>query len=77
MVPHPFIGSLETKTMEELTESISKLTKQLSFVMRSGNHHIGNQIQMALGTYRAEIARRQKEAWDKKNIDLDKKIDIS
>ena len=74
---HPFIGSLKDKTMEDLTEIISKLTKQLTYVMRMGRHDVANQIQMALSTYRGEMQRRQMEMWDKKRGDLDKKIDIS
>lgn len=77
MMNHPFIGSLKDKTMEELTDTISKINKQLSFVMRMGRHDVAKQMQMALATYRGEIQRRQAEMWDKKHGDLDKKIDIS
>lgn len=77
MVNHPFIQDLSDKTMEELLESISKLTKQQQFMFRMGKADVVNQINMIINSYRSEYQKRQKELWDKKSQGLDKKIDIS
>lgn len=77
MVNHPFIQDLSDKTMEELLESISKLTKQQQFMFKMGKADVVNQINMIINSYRSEYQKRQKELWDKKSQGLDKKIDIS
>ena len=56
---HLFVGDLSDKSMEELTEIISKLNKNLAYVARSGKYDIANQIQMALNSYRSELNRQQ------------------
>lgn len=64
--------------MEELMETISKLTKQQQYMYRLGKQDVVSQINMAINSYRAEYQKRQSELLDKKpNTKFDKKIDIS
>lgn len=75
---HPFIGDLTAKTVDELLETINKLSKQQQYMFRLGKHSVVGQINMAIDSYRAEYSRRQQQMWDKKGDGgLDKKIDIS
>ena len=61
---HPFIGDLSGKSMEELTDAVNKLYKQMAFATRGMNYSMANQIQMALNTYRAELNRQQAKLLD-------------
>ena len=73
---HPFIGDLSSKTLPELEEKMAELNKKLTFVSRSNNFAMINQIMLALNSYRSEYARRQEEMWSKKSDKLVGKIDI-
>lgn len=75
-INHPMIGDLSNKTLEELQTSIDNLNKKMSFVSRSNNFGMINQLMMALNSYRSEYARRQEELWNKKSDKLVGKIDI-
>ena len=78
MINHPFISDLSSKTLDELTETISKLNKQLQYMYRIGKTDMVSQISMAINSYKSEYAKRQQEMWDKKTPhNMDKKIDIS
>lgn len=78
MMPHPFIGDLSTKTLDDLLETITKLNKQQQYMFRLGKAEMVNQIGMAIASFQNEYNKRQKEMWDKKTQGgLDKKIDIS
>lgn len=77
MIAHPFINDLSKKSMDELLETISKLTKQQQFMFKMGKAEMVNQINMALSSYRTEYQKRQAELWDKKSQNMSKKIDIS
>jgi hypothetical protein len=75
---HPFIGDLSKKTVDELLDTINRLSKQQQYMFRLGKHDVVGQINMAIDSYRGEYSRRQQQMWDKKSdTDLDKKIDIS
>lgn len=75
---HPFISDLSTKTLDELMDIITKLTKQQQFMFRVGKQDVVQQINMALNSYRAEYQKRQQEIWNKNNnSNLNKSIDIS
>jgi hypothetical protein len=76
MVTHPFIGDLSDKSLDDLTEIIGNLTKQLHFMQRMNKPEMISQLHMALTSYRTEYQRRQAEMWDKKSQTMDKKIDI-
>lgn len=78
MVPHPFIGDLSNKTLDELLETITKLNKQQQYMFRLGKAEMVNQIGMAIASFQNEYNKRQKDMWDKKTQQgMDKKIDIS
>lgn len=79
MINHPFIGDLSAKTAQELQETISKLTKNMGFMGRTGRHAMVNQMQMVLQAYRDEFNRRQEREWNEKygnNKNFTNKIDI-
>lgn len=69
MMSHPFVGSLEDKTLEELSETINTLNNKMAFASRSYNYGMVNQLQMVLTSYRTELAKRQSEMMG----DLEKK----
>lgn len=75
-IQHPMIGDLSGKTMQELEEAIAGLNKKMSFVSRSNNFGMINQLMMALNSYRTEYAKRQDELYNKKSDKLVGKIDI-
>jgi hypothetical protein len=78
MMNHPFVSDLSSKTLDELTDTISKLNKQLQYMYRIGKTDMVSQISMAINSYKSEYAKRQQEMWDKKTPhNMDKKIDIS
>lgn len=78
MFDHPFVGDLSTKSIDELMDTISKLSNQQQFMFRTGKHQLVSQINMVLSSYRQEYNRRQSELWNKKTPhNMDKKIDIS
>ena len=74
---HPFVGNLSDKSMDELTEVISKLNKNLAFAARSGRYDMASQIQMALESYRSELNRQQKKLLDEDGSFISGKIDIT
>lgn len=75
-INHPMIGDLSEKTLDELQTAIDGLNKKLSFVSRSNNFGMINQLMMALNSYRAEYSKRQDELYNKKSDKLVGKIDI-
>jgi hypothetical protein len=78
MFNHPFVGDLSTKSVDELLDTISRLSNQQQYMFRTGKHTIVSQINMVLSSYREEYNRRQGELWNKKTPhNMDKKIDIS
>lgn len=73
---HPLIGDVSDKSIEELSEIINNLTKKLSFVSRTNNFAMANQISMALNSYRNEMDKKQKELLDVELDSIDQIIDI-
>ena len=65
---HPFIQSLEKKTIEELQTTISDLTGKLTFAYRTNNIALIQQLQMAIESYRNEYKRKMDVMLDKQNI---------
>jgi hypothetical protein len=65
---HPFIQSLEKKTIEELQTTISDLTSKLTFAYRTNNTALIQQLQMALESYRNEYKRKMDVMLEKQNI---------
>ena len=74
---HPFVGNLSDKSMDELTEVINKLNKNLAFASRSGRYEMASQIQMVLESYRGELNRQQKKLLEEDGSFIDGKIDIT
>ena len=50
---HPLIGDVSDKSMDELSEIISGLTKKLNYAYRIQHQAMINQLTMTLNTYRA------------------------
>ncbi len=65
---HPFINNLSSKTMEELSNDLTDLTKKLSFAHRMQNGPMIHQIQMVMESYKAEYNRKMDEMFKKQNI---------
>lgn len=74
---HPLLGSLNDKSIEELTDTIYDLNKKLSFLTRTNNQTMINQLLMVLQAYNTEYKKRQAELWNKKSSSLNDKIDIT
>lgn len=65
---HPFINDLSGKSMEDLSTTISELTKKLTFAHRMQNGPMIHQIQMVLESYRTEYNKQMDEMFKKQNI---------
>lgn len=73
---HPLIGDVSDKTMDELSEIISGLTKKLNYAYRIQHQPMINQLTMTLNTYRDEYQRKQNELWKEESGVISGKIDI-
>jgi hypothetical protein len=65
---HPFINDLSGKSMEELSDIISDLTKKLTFAYRMQNGQMIHQLQMVLESYRTEYSKQMDDMFKKQNI---------
>ena len=65
---HPFINDLSDKSMEDLSNIISDLTKKLTFAYRMQNGEMVHQLQMVLESYRTEYNKQMDEMFKKQNI---------
>lgn len=65
---HPFINDLSGKSMEDLSNTISDLTKKLTFAHRMQNGQMIHQLQMVLESYRNEYNKQMDEMFKKQNI---------
>lgn len=72
---HPFISDLSDKSIDELQNTINDLTKKLTYVYRTQNGPLIQQVQMALQSYKTEYSKRIDEIYKKQN--LQNKINIS
>ena len=74
---HPLIGDLSSLKDVELESKINDLTKRY---FASHNPGLQQQVIMVLETYKAELARRQRDIYEKmvssRNKDLDKLINV-
>jgi hypothetical protein len=75
---HPLIDSLVDLKDSEVDAKINDLTRKY---FATNNFEIKNQIMMILDVYREELAKRQRQTYDKmmntRNKDLDKLIKVS
>lgn len=76
MIEHPFINDAGDKSIEELIEIISGLNKKLMTASRMQNPALFNQLQMAIGTYKAALNQKQQENWNKNSGNTSGHIDI-
>lgn len=65
---HPFITDLSDKSLEELQEKLSELTKKINFAHRTGNQVLINQLYMAIESYKAAYNKKMDELMKKQNI---------
>lgn len=65
---HPFITSLEDKSLEDLQNTISGLYSKLTYAYRTGNQPLISQINMVIESYRKEYNKRMDELLKKQNI---------
>jgi len=65
---HPFVNNLSGKTMEELSNDLSDLTKKLGFAYRMQNGPLIQQLQMVMESYKAEYNKKMDEMFKKQNI---------
>lgn len=75
---HPLVHDLEKLKDSEVETKISELTRKY---FSTSNFELQRQITMVLDTYREELARRQRIAYENmmkgRNKDLDKLINVS
>jgi hypothetical protein len=72
---HPLIGDINNLTTEELGSKVTELNKKLSIAYNLGNHHLCNQIRMAIETYQTKYQEKLKSS--QTGTDYDGMIDIS
>lgn len=66
---HPFINDLSEKNLEDLQETIQKLTSKLNFAYRMQNQAMIQQLHMALESYRSEYTKRMDAMYKKQKLD--------
>ena len=71
---HPFIGNLSDKSMEDLSNTISDLTKKLSFAYRMQNGPMIHQIGMVIESYKSEYNKKMDEMFKKQNLQSSVKV---
>jgi hypothetical protein len=71
---HPFIGDLSDKSMEDLSNTISDLTKKLSFAYRMQNGPMIHQIGMVIESYKSEYNKKMDEMFKKQNLQSSVKV---
>lgn len=75
---HPLVGDLEKLKDSEVESKINELTRRY---FSTSNIDLQRQVSMVLDTYREELAKRQRIAYENmmkgRNKDLDKLINVS
>jgi len=75
---HPLVGDLAKLKDSELESKINELTRRY---FSTSNIDLQRQVSMVLDTYREELAKRQRVAYENmmkgRNKDLDKLINVS
>lgn len=72
---HPFIHDLSSKSLEDLQNTLSELTKKLNFAYRMQNGPMIHQLQMVIESYRTEHNRKMDELMKKQNIKTAVKVE--
>jgi hypothetical protein len=73
---HPLIPNLDSLSADELMEKINELNKKLGIAYKVGNHHLCNQICMALENYQNKYQEKIRNV-NNKGTSFDGVIDIS
>jgi hypothetical protein len=55
---HPLVGKLDSFTADQLLDTINDLNKKLGIAYNTGNHHLCNQIRMAIDSYQTEYQKK-------------------
>jgi hypothetical protein len=71
---HPLIKDLSDLTPEQLLDKITELNRKLGIAMGMGNHHLCNQIRMAIESHQTKY---QEKIRRNDNTNFDDIIDIS
>jgi hypothetical protein len=71
---HPFISDLSDKSMEDLSNTISDLTKKLGFAYRMQNGPMVHQLGMVIESYKAEYNKKMDEMFKKQNLQSSVKV---
>lgn len=72
---HPFINNLETKSLEDLQNTISTLTSKLNFAYKVGNGPLIQQLNMAIESYKNAYNKKMDEIISKQNIQTQIKVE--
>lgn len=72
---HPFILNLSDKTVEELQEKITELSKKLKFAYGSQNGPMIHQLQMIIESYTVAYNKKINDLISKQNIQTQVKIE--
>ena len=72
---HPLLPSLDDLTSEQLTEKLAELNRKLMIAYRIGNHHLCNQLRMAIESYQNKLTEKNRKTND--GQDFGNIIDIS
>lgn len=66
---HPFMPDIADKNLDELQESISDLSRKLSFAYSINNQGLIHQLSMVIEGYRQEYNKKMDELFAKQHID--------
>jgi hypothetical protein len=72
---HPFVNNLDDKSLDELQNTISDLSKKLNFAYRSSNGPMIQQLMMALESYKNAYGKKINEMIEKQKINMQIKVD--
>ena len=72
---HPFINNLSDKSIDDLSNTLTELTKKLNFAYRTQNGPMIHQLQMVLESYRTEYNKKMDEMMKKQNIKTAVKVE--
>lgn len=62
---HPLTGNISELSDADLQKKVSELQKRMMFGYQMGNEQMIHQIEMLLGDYKEEMARRDRERMEK------------
>lgn len=72
---HPFVQDLSDKTVEELQEKITDLSRKLKFAYGTQNGTMIHQLQMIIESYTVAYNKKITELIKKQNIQTQVKIE--